>query len=106
MSDPVIGRFKDILRELKLSYEQLFLFGSRAGNNYRNDSDYDILIVLSGEILPEEERKLRIVLRKRLSAEYPLVHFDILLRGKEDFIDNRDTKNIVDYAAYHFGIAV
>lgn len=47
--DPILARLK---RELEALYgsrlKQVLLYGSRARGDYREDSDYDVLVVLDG----------------------------------------------------------
>ena len=45
--DPVVERFvREAIEPLKGQIYRAYLFGSRARDDYRPDSDYDILIVL------------------------------------------------------------
>ncbi len=45
--DPVVERFvREAIKPLKGEIYRAYLFGSRARQDYRPDSDYDILIVL------------------------------------------------------------
>lgn len=45
-SDPVLALFLDRTREIRAAGACFVLFGSRARDNWRPDSDYDILVVL------------------------------------------------------------
>jgi predicted nucleotidyltransferase len=49
--DPILARLK---RELVALYgprlKQVLLYGSRARGDHRDDSDYDVLVVLEGEL--------------------------------------------------------
>jgi predicted nucleotidyltransferase len=49
--DPILARLK---RELAALYgtrlKQVLLYGSRACGDHRNDSDYDVLVVLEGPL--------------------------------------------------------
>lgn len=46
-TDPVIKQFVNTVSASKKSIECIYLFGSRCRNNWRPDSDYDILIVVN-----------------------------------------------------------
>ncbi len=44
--DPVVERFLSMLSPLMEDIKDMYLFGSRCRDDWRPDSDYDILIVL------------------------------------------------------------
>lgn len=44
--DPIIKRFLSLLSPLREEIKFIYLFGSRTRDDWRPDSDYDILIVL------------------------------------------------------------
>ncbi len=44
--DKIIEEFLKIIAPLQEGIEEMYLFGSRCRNNWRPDSDYDILVVL------------------------------------------------------------
>lgn len=46
MKDKIIDSFLDMISPLQEQIEETYLFGSRSRDNWRPDSDYDILIVL------------------------------------------------------------
>lgn len=45
-SDPIVERFLTMLSPLMANVKEIYLFGSRCRDNFRPDSDYDILIVV------------------------------------------------------------
>lgn len=56
-ADPVAKEFARRLREkLGERVEEIILFGSRARGDAREDSDYDVLVVVRDERLPLRER--------------------------------------------------
>lgn len=46
MDDKIIKKFQDIILPLSEHIKGMYLFGSRCRDDWRPDSDYDILIVL------------------------------------------------------------
>jgi predicted nucleotidyltransferase len=46
MHDDIIGQFLRGVSEINLKIKEMYLFGSRSREDWRPDSDYDILIVL------------------------------------------------------------
>jgi predicted nucleotidyltransferase len=46
MQDKVIEQFIDLIRPLNRQIKEIYQFGSRCRDDWRPDSDYDILVVL------------------------------------------------------------
>jgi len=47
MQDNVIENFLTLIQPVTEHIAEIYLFGSRCGDNWRPDSDYDIMIVLA-----------------------------------------------------------
>jgi predicted nucleotidyltransferase len=45
MNDKIVTQFLELIHPLMEHIEEIYLFGSRCGGDWRPDSDYDILIV-------------------------------------------------------------
>ena len=60
--DPVLGEVRRVIleeaAELGVRVERIILFGSRARGEARENSDYDILIIVEGSLGREERRRL------------------------------------------------
>jgi len=54
--DPILWRIVEIIVK-EIDPDKIILFGSRARGDYKEDSDYDILVLKKG-IRPENRRKL------------------------------------------------
>jgi uncharacterized protein len=46
MKDMVVSRFLELIKPVNGNLRDLYLFGSRCRNDWRPDSDYDILVLL------------------------------------------------------------
>ena len=53
MKDIVIGEFLNSIKSMKNQITRIYLFGSRARNDFKPNSDYDLLL-----IVPKKEPKL------------------------------------------------
>ncbi len=61
---------------------EVFLFGSRARKNASADSDYDILLITSIELLPKDKLPIRTKIRKSLLTIG--IRSDILIQSKTE----------------------
>ena len=66
------------------SVKQIILFGSRAKGTYRDDSDYDILLITEKYLAPEEKRKLSNRIIADLSRQK--IDVDIIVKNSEDIL--------------------
>jgi predicted nucleotidyltransferase len=60
MNDEIIEKFLDIISPLMEQIKGMYLFGSRCRDDWRPDSDYDILVVL--------EKKERVIIDRLYDA--------------------------------------
>ena len=76
----VIKQYIEKIGSVKL----IILFGSRAQGTYRDDSDYDILLITEKYLAPEEKRKLSNRIIADLSRQK--IDVDILVKNSEDIL--------------------
>ena len=85
----------DIVKQLKtLDPIQISLFGSRATDNYREDSDIDILIVLNINTVPntyDDKIDLRLQVRKTIRSISKEVAIDLLVYTIPEYKELIDT---------------
>ncbi len=104
IASPQIFKLKNLLENMKIHYDSIYLFGSRAkGTNNRN-SDYDFFIILNGIQTPQEIRDMRIKLKIRMKEMFPNKSFDILSRNLDDFNFYKNTVNTIDNTVYEEGV--
>ncbi|MBI2471199.1 MAG: nucleotidyltransferase domain-containing protein [Planctomycetes bacterium] len=60
MNDKIVTQFLELIHPLMAHIQEIYLFGSRCRDDWRPDSDYDILIVL--------EKKDRVIIDKLYDA--------------------------------------
>ena len=60
MNDKIVDHFLELIQPCIADIEEIYLFGSRCGDDWRPDSDYDILIVL--------EKKDRVIIDRLYDA--------------------------------------
>ena len=67
---------------------QVLLFGSRARNESRDDSDYDILLIINETLSPKE--KIPIITKIRKSLLQSEIRSDILIQSKQEIEKNKN----------------
>ena len=66
------------------SVKHIILFGSRAQGTYREDSDYDILLITENNLALEEKRKLANRIIADLSRQK--IDVDVLFKNMDDVL--------------------
>jgi len=83
----IIDKLKVIVHQY-LPNAQVLLFGSRARNDFRKDSDYDILIVINENLSPQE--KIPILTKIRKSLLQFEIRSDVLIQSKNELEKNQN----------------
>lgn len=77
-----------------LPYSSIFLFGSRARQDYSEDSDYDLMIVTENEHESKELRLLKAMIRRKLAKNR--IPADIIIQSKTEVkLNQKITGHIV-----------
>jgi predicted nucleotidyltransferase len=83
----IIEIIKSTSREY-LPDAEVLLFGSRARKNASSESDYDILLITSSELLPKDKLPIRTKIRKTLLEIG--IRSDILIQSKSEVEKKRN----------------
>ena len=75
---------KDIIHKI-IPNAKIILFGSRAKGTARQNSDYDILIIVPDSIVPNEKKKITSTLRRNLALSG--IDADIIVQFNKTFIE-------------------
>ncbi len=102
----VIGKLKNILKELGVEYSKIILFGSRADKDSGEESDWDFLIILRKKIAPEEKRELWYKIYSKFHEHLPMASIDIILKDAESFEKEKEIVNTISNEVYLEGIEV
>ncbi len=104
--DPVLRRIVEVIVK-EIDPDKIILFGSRARGDYKEDSDYDILVIKEG-VRPEERRPLQRKIRRAFWREsiYPSVAVDVIVQDAERFNRLKNEKYLVYYSISNEGIVV
>ena len=104
--DPVLRRIVEVIVK-EIDPGRIILFGSRARGDYREDSDYDILVLKEG-IRPEDRRPLQRRIMRALWREdiYSLAAVDVIVQDVGRFNRLKNERYLVYYAISREGIVV
>ena len=102
----VIAKLKSILEEIGVDYTNILLFGSRTGKDFEEESDWDFLIVVKGNLDLKEKRELGHKIYRRFHDYFPFVSVDIILKDEQSFEDEKNVANTISNEVYLEGIKV
>ena len=88
----------------KYNYSTIILFGSRAKNEYWENSDYDILVIMNEEMDIIDLRKIQQNIRKELALKN--IDADVLVKSKSMVDAFKDKKGTVIYEAMREGVTL
>ncbi|MBU4492441.1 MAG: nucleotidyltransferase domain-containing protein [Euryarchaeota archaeon] len=100
----ILEKLKSILNEMNLKYSKILLFGSRARGDFREESDWDFLIVLKKPLDAKTKKELWFDIYKKLHEFYPFISFDIVLKDTESFEEEKTIANTISNEVYLEGI--
>lgn len=84
------------------NYSSIILFGSRARNEYTENSDYDLLLIFEDMLSIQELRKMQVEIRKKLALQG--IDADVIAKSRKIIEEYRTKKGNVIYNALKEGI--
>ena len=102
----VIAIFKEILEEIGIEYSSILLFGSRARNDFGEESDWDFMIIIKDRIDIKERRGLWSKIYRRFHDHFPTIPVDIILKDEQSFESEKRVANTIANEVYLEGIEV
>jgi len=99
--DENLKKIKEIIlnvtKEMNIEIDKIILFGSRARGDYREDSDYDILIVTKEKLDRERELKFRSEIISQFS-EFIKVDVELIIADRKTFEEYKTPAYVYYYA--------
>lgn len=86
----------EVTKKFGLEVKSIFLFGSRARGDYKEDSDWDFYVIVDKKLEFQKKIEIKSKIRRRL-AELKIPN-DIIIQSK-DVVEER--KNDVGYLTYY-----
>jgi predicted nucleotidyltransferase len=100
----ILKKLKRILTEMNIQYSKILLFGSRARGDFREESDWDFLIILKKPLDARTKKEIWLDIYKKLHEFYPFISFDIILKDAESFEEEKTIANTISNEVYLEGI--
>lgn len=97
--DPKLKKIVEALKE-EFNPSRLFLFGSRAGKNYRKDSDYDFVLVVPGN---KKSRLTNMNKASQLLHDKFKISADVFVYSQKEFDEWKDELNSIPETALNMG---
>ena len=106
LKDPILKRIVEVIVK-EIDPDKIILFGSRARGDYKEHSDYDILVLKRG-IKPEERKVLtnKVIDALFTSGVYSYASVDIIIISPEMFQKLNSRWDLVFHYAYKEGKVV
>ena len=87
-----------VSREEGVDVKSIILFGSRARGDYREDSDWDLLVIVGGSPSREAIRRLQYRIYKSLSRNR--IYCDVVVVSEEYYHKYKDVVGTIAYYAH------
>lgn len=100
----ITNKFLDIVNEYGIEYDSIYLFGSRAGVNFSDDSDWDFLIILKNDVEEMEKKEYRSRLRMIFHDYFPFNPIDIIIIDLHCFEEEKHIINTISNEAFTEGM--
>ena len=104
MAETIKKEIEKVFNNITIKPSEIILFGSRARGDYKEHSDWDIFIVLDEEIDPQKKREVWYLIYKSLHKKFPLSSFDIILKSKTVYENEKNIVNTLANEVYREGI--
>jgi predicted nucleotidyltransferase len=102
----IIEKLKSILGEIGVEYSNILLFGSRTGGDFEEESDWDFMIIVKGDLDLKERKKLWYKIYRRFHEYFPFISVDIILKDEQSFENEKKVANTISNEVYLEGIEV
>ncbi|QER41221.1 nucleotidyltransferase domain-containing protein [Thermodesulfobacterium sp. TA1] len=106
----MVEKIKEIINqvfeEIGIKVDRIILFGSRARGEHEALSDYDIFVVIRKDIDNLGKRKLKKEIYRSLHLAFPFSPFDIIVKTKKEFEDEKDIVNTLSNEVLAEGIEI
>ena len=104
--DPILRRIVEVIVK-EIDPDKIILFGSRARGDYREGSDYDVLVLKEG-IKPEDRRRVegKLLVEFLKARIYRDAVVDVIVQSPDKIEELKDVPYLVYYDAHREGVVI
>ena len=100
--DEIKRVISSILQSFNFPNAKIVLFGSRARNDYNQDSDWDFLIIVPQDLTRNEKHEISYQIRRILAKKH--IQCDIIIRSESEIESLKKRVNSVTKTALEEGV--
>ncbi|CUU03551.1 Nucleotidyltransferase domain-containing protein [Candidatus Kryptobacter tengchongensis] len=104
MKEIIKKKVKEIFEGKGIDVLKIILFGSRARGDYKENSDWDILIIVRSDLNTQEKREIAKTIRKVLAEMF--IPSDIVIKSQKETEYYKDFPGSVTREALKEGIEI
>ncbi len=105
--DAIRETIEQVLNGLSVKPYRIVLFGSRSRGDHREDSDWDIFVVLDdNEVDYRERKKIWWHIYDGLHRRFPAFSFDIIVKSRKAYENEKDVINTLSNEVYQNGVVL
>lgn len=104
MQEVVVKIIRQELEKMGIKVIKIVLFGSRSKENFKEFSDWDLLIVVAQEVSREEKIEISHLLRRRFAELH--IPCDVLVRSEKEVEERKNVIGSVIRTAMKEGIVL
>ena len=93
----------DVAKEMGIEIDRIILFGSRARGDYREDSDWDILVVTKNEF---QKNNLKWKFWDEVMKQLDYIDLELFIVDRKHFLRNARVVGNIEYISNKKGVVI
>jgi predicted nucleotidyltransferase len=102
MKEKIKKIINQVFEEKGIKVERIILFGSRARGDFKENSDWDLLIIVEEKLSRDERLEILHLIRRKLADEFILS--DVIIKSREEVKERQKVIGSVIKSAMEEGI--
>jgi predicted nucleotidyltransferase len=102
MKEKIKKIINQVFEERGIKVERIILFGSRARGDFKENSDWDLLIIVEEKLSRDERVEILHLIRRKLADEF--IPSDVIIKSREEVEERQKVIGSVIKSAMEEGI--